>query len=258
MTDRRTAHTVSSMPPTSVRADGPEPPTHLACRMAHPTFGAAAPPAGGYPVPAPPAGPAWPGAGRYPDVPSGAPPGTWPPPAPTGGDPNQHVRIGDRERQLVADELRAHFTAGRIDVDEFSSRLDEVWAATTATDLWTALRQLPRSPARPARGTCPRRAGRADRRGRPPAPAETERRLPAGPGAPPHLRDGGRPPGVRLAAHHARRLFLAGVAAAVLGVARVRAPPAHPAMGAAPDPPGLTLRARPAGRSPPDRAPAPR
>jgi len=70
----------------------------------------------------------------------------WPSPSPPVGGPDGSLRIGDRERQLVADELRTHFTAGRIDVDEFSSRLDEVWAATTATDLWVALRQLPPVP----------------------------------------------------------------------------------------------------------------
>jgi len=59
------------------------------------------------------------------------------------------MRIGDRERQAVADELRAHFTAGRLGIEEFSSRLEEVWAAATATDLWLALRQLPPVPDQP-------------------------------------------------------------------------------------------------------------
>jgi hypothetical protein len=158
MTDPRAARTVSSMPPTSVRADGPEPPTRLACRLAHPTHGAAAGlPGAAYPldvlpagsalpvatshaVEVPPPGPASPAAG------ASYPPGTWSSPARPAGTPNGYLRIGDRERQAVADELRAHFTAGRIDVDEFSARLDEVWAATTVTDLWTALRQLPPVP----------------------------------------------------------------------------------------------------------------
>ena len=147
MTDRRAVRTVTSMPPTSLRADGPEPPTRLAFRLAHPTHGAAAdapgPLAPAYPVDARPPGSALPAAADYP---VGAPPGTWSPPAPPGRAPNGYLRIGDRERQTVADELRAHFTAGRIDVEEFSTRLDEVWAATTVTDLWTALRQLPPVP----------------------------------------------------------------------------------------------------------------
>jgi hypothetical protein len=51
--------------------------------------------------------------------------------------------VSDHERQEAADELRVHFADGRIDVDEFSSRLDEVWAAETVGDLAAALRQLP-------------------------------------------------------------------------------------------------------------------
>jgi len=136
MTDDGATFTVTSMPPTSLRADGPEPSSRLACRQAHPTFGGA---------------PAYPT--NAPAYPTNAPAG-WPPsPAP---GPDGYLRIGDRERQLVADELRTHFTAGRIDIDEFSSRLGEVWAATTATDLWTTLRQLPPVPGQPRPWDVPR------------------------------------------------------------------------------------------------------
>jgi hypothetical protein len=135
MTDGGASFTVITMPPTSQRADGPEPRPRLACRQAHPTFGG--PPA--YPV--------------------GTPPAAWPPPP--GPGPDANLRIGDHERQLVADELRTHFTAGRIDIDEFSSRLGEVWAATTATELWTTLRQLPPVPGQPRPWDVPR-AGWSD------------------------------------------------------------------------------------------------
>jgi uncharacterized protein DUF1707/2TM domain-containing protein len=161
MTAGAATFSVTSMPPTSLRADGSEPTSRLTCRQAHPTFGGPpAYPAGnaGPPVDAP----AYPvDRASYPSsgYPMGAPPAGWPPrPAP---GPDGDLRIGDRERQMVADELRTHFTAGRIDIDEFSSRLGEVWAATTATDLWTALRQLPPVPGQPRPWDVPR-AGWSD------------------------------------------------------------------------------------------------
>jgi hypothetical protein len=55
----------------------------------------------------------------------------------------------------VADELRTHFTEGRLDVDEFSSRLDEAWSAETVGALARVLRQLPRLPGRPRPGDPP-------------------------------------------------------------------------------------------------------
>jgi len=54
--------------------------------------------------------------------------------------------VDDRQRQQVADELRSHFTAGRIDVDEYDHRLDETWQSATIGDLESALRQLPPIP----------------------------------------------------------------------------------------------------------------
>jgi len=56
------------------------------------------------------------------------------------------MRIGDHERDQVSAELRAHFTAGRIGVDEFSNRLDDVFHSATAADLADALRDLPPVP----------------------------------------------------------------------------------------------------------------
>jgi hypothetical protein len=57
-------------------------------------------------------------------------------------DPSE--RIGDDERERASTELRSHFAAGRLDVDEFSARLEEVWAARTAGDVDWALRDMPR------------------------------------------------------------------------------------------------------------------
>jgi hypothetical protein len=61
---------------------------------------------------------------------------------------DQRERIGDDERERASTELRAHFSAGRLDTDEFSARLEEVWAARTAGDLARAQRDLPHVQAR--------------------------------------------------------------------------------------------------------------
>src|ERR1700730_128111 len=73
------------------------------------------------------------------------------PTTPPAVDPEQ--RIGDAERERASTELRAQFTAGRLDVEEFSARLDEVWAATTAGDLQRVMRDLP--PPQPVAGPPP-------------------------------------------------------------------------------------------------------
>jgi hypothetical protein len=57
-------------------------------------------------------------------------------------DPSE--RIGDDERERASTELRSHFAAGRLDVDEFSARLEEVWAARTRGDVNRTLRDMPR------------------------------------------------------------------------------------------------------------------
>ena len=62
---------------------------------------------------------------------------------------DQTVRIGDHERELVSAELRAHFTSGRLGMDEFSNRLDQAWSATTMADLVAAVRDLPPVPGHP-------------------------------------------------------------------------------------------------------------
>lgn len=51
--------------------------------------------------------------------------------------------IGDAERAAAETDLRAHYDAGRLTLDEFESRLGEIHAARTGSDLHQAFRQLP-------------------------------------------------------------------------------------------------------------------
>jgi cobalamin biosynthesis Mg chelatase CobN len=53
------------------------------------------------------------------------------------------MRVSDAERQRAIDELRRHCGAGRIDMDEYSSRLERALAATTLADLDALLADLP-------------------------------------------------------------------------------------------------------------------
>lgn len=53
------------------------------------------------------------------------------------------MRISDAERQRAIDELRRHCGAGRLDVDEYASRIEQALAATTLAELDTLLVDLP-------------------------------------------------------------------------------------------------------------------
>lgn len=53
------------------------------------------------------------------------------------------MRISDADRQRVVEELGEHLSAGRLDLDAYSTRLDEVLAAETLADLDHARRDLP-------------------------------------------------------------------------------------------------------------------
>src|SRR5437879_6688467 len=68
------------------------------------------------------------------------------------------VRLCDAERGQAAEELKRHCSDGRLTLDEYSERLDEVFAARTYADLARALRDLP-GPLRLTDGT-----SRTDRR----------------------------------------------------------------------------------------------
>ena len=53
------------------------------------------------------------------------------------------MRIGDRERDAVAAELREHFAHGRLTKDEFDHRIDAVFAAKTQAQLTQLIADLP-------------------------------------------------------------------------------------------------------------------
>lgn len=60
------------------------------------------------------------------------------------------TRVGDAERQQVADLLARHLGAGRIDLNEFDQRVASVYATTTREDLPQVLADLPELPVRRA------------------------------------------------------------------------------------------------------------
>lgn len=53
------------------------------------------------------------------------------------------LRIGDREREAVAAELREHYAHGRLTLAEFNQRLDAVFASKTQPDLTRITSDLP-------------------------------------------------------------------------------------------------------------------
>ena len=73
-------------------------------------------------------------------------------------------RVGDAEREAVAEQLREHYAAGRLSIDEFRSRLDAAYSAATAADLRRVTVDLP--PASPSPASDPGR--RTARRSSPP------------------------------------------------------------------------------------------
>jgi hypothetical protein len=57
------------------------------------------------------------------------------------------TRIGDADRERVADVLREHTVEGRLTLEEYTSRLDDVFSATSEGELVATLRELPERPA---------------------------------------------------------------------------------------------------------------
>ncbi|MCU4187052.1 DUF1707 domain-containing protein [Acidiferrimicrobium sp. IK] len=53
------------------------------------------------------------------------------------------MRISDADRQRVVEELGQHLSAGRLDLDAYSARIEEVMGAETLADLDHARRDLP-------------------------------------------------------------------------------------------------------------------
>ncbi len=69
---------------------------------------------------------------------------------PPGGD--RGLRASDAERERVAQQLREHCEAGRLDADELGQRLEATFAARTLAELDPVLADLPRpASARPER-----------------------------------------------------------------------------------------------------------
>jgi hypothetical protein len=87
-------------------------------------------------------------------------PDTPPPRFGRRGPRDRSLRAGDADRDAVADALREHHVAGRLDTDELDDRLDRCMSARTFADLDALLADLPGD--RPSH----RRAGR-HWRGRP-------------------------------------------------------------------------------------------
>ncbi|WKN48475.1 DUF1707 domain-containing protein [Nocardioides sp. Arc9.136] len=74
---------------------------------------------------------------------------------------NEHLRIGDAERDRAAADLAEHYAEGRLTAEEHAERLDRVWAARTRADLGPVFRDLPAAPpARSVRSVSGRGAAR--------------------------------------------------------------------------------------------------
>lgn len=65
--------------------------------------------------------------------------------------PRPDLRVGDADREAVADSLREHYAQGRLSLDEFNERLNATFHATTQRDLDEITVDLPhvRTPAAP-------------------------------------------------------------------------------------------------------------
>lgn len=55
----------------------------------------------------------------------------------------QNLRVSDAERQQTIDQLTRHTADGRLSLDEFEGRVDEVMRARTFPELAATLRDLP-------------------------------------------------------------------------------------------------------------------
>jgi len=53
------------------------------------------------------------------------------------------VRIGNADRERAQSTLSDHYAAGRLDHDEYSERLDRIWAARTRAELDPVFTDLP-------------------------------------------------------------------------------------------------------------------
>lgn len=75
-----------------------------------------------------------------------------------GSGASGDLRASDADRERLADELREHTVAGRLDTDELEQRLQSAYAARTTGELDALRRDLPRTPAQLALAHRERRA----------------------------------------------------------------------------------------------------
>ena len=54
-----------------------------------------------------------------------------------------NIRVGDADRDATATQLREHYAAGRLTLDELNERLEQTFAARTGVDLNAVMRDLP-------------------------------------------------------------------------------------------------------------------
>jgi Domain of unknown function (DUF1707) len=71
------------------------------------------------------------------------------------------VRIGDAERDATMAQLREHFAAGRLTLDELTERIDSALTARTQRQIDSLMADLPRPP-RPVRVRPERQVPRQD------------------------------------------------------------------------------------------------
>ena len=74
---------------------------------------------------------------------------------------DEHLRIGDAERERAAAHLGEHYAQGRLTTDEHAERLDRIWSARTRADLAPIFADLPGPSVAPAPAQVRRRAGRS-------------------------------------------------------------------------------------------------
>jgi hypothetical protein len=81
-----------------------------------------------------------------------------------GREPRQPgMRASDADRERTVEQLRRHHAEGRLDVDEFSERMEHAYDAKTFGELDELMRDLP-GEATPAAATAGRLADRSSRR----------------------------------------------------------------------------------------------
>ena len=73
---------------------------------------------------------------------------------------DEHLRIGDAERERAAAHLGEHYAQGRLTMDEHAERLDRIWAARTRADLAPIFADLPGPSVAAAPAPLRRRGGR--------------------------------------------------------------------------------------------------